>query len=565
MHLLRALLYLRLQSIRNLLGVRLRRLKQPKYAFGLLAGLAYFWFFFLRHAVRSGPGGVGPALGAVFGGHVEIIAAVVLSLFVILIWVLPDDHPGLAFTEAEVAFLFPAPLTRRQLIQYKLLDGLAMSLFGAMFFTLLSSGLRLGLGGALLRLGAWWSLNANLSLHQTAAALTISRLTRAGFDTVMRRVVFIAAAVITLVVMIVIAVNTGIDGLKWLLLPARLAVAPFLATTPAAYLLALLPAFGLVAVHYFWILQLEGPFEDATIVRARKRGETVARLREGRGLRLGTGPTKARREPFRLADRLPPEFALLWKNLMAAPPYLNRHLFAGAGVVLAFGVLWLERSKPPAANAAGFIALAFLAYVLAFGPQLARNDLRGDLLNIDMFKAYPLPGWRILLGSLLAPAVALTGICYLLLLVAALGLRPSAEAAAWFTPQFRLTAALSVAAVLPALTAVQLLVPNAATLIFPAWAQTTRHASGGGVDVLGQRLIFFAGQMLCLLGAVLPAALVAGFIVFVGTALFDLSLATTVALSVVPVLGIFIFEVCLGVYLLGPRFEQLDISAELRP
>jgi hypothetical protein len=563
MHLLRALLYLRLQSIRNVLGVRLRRLKQPKYLFGLLAGLAYFWFFFLRHAGRTGPGGAGPALSAVFGGHLELIAAAVLSLFVLLIWVLPQDHPGLAFTEAEVAFLFPAPLTRRQLIQYKLLDGLALSLFGAMFFTLLSNGLRLGLVGALLRLGAWWSLNANLSLHQTAAALTISRLTRAGFGTIARRIVFVAGAAGILAVMIFIAVNSGIDGLKWLLLPARLAVAPFLATTPGEYLLALLPAFGLVAVHYFWVLQMESPFEDATLVRARKRGETVARLREGRGLRIGSGPTKARREPFRLRDRLPPEFALLWKNLMAAPSYLNRHVFASAAIVLTYGVLWLQGHMPPIANGVGFGALAFLAYVLAFGPQLARNDLRGDLLNIDMFKAYPLPGWRIMLGSLLAPAVALTAIGWLLVLVAALGLRPSPQVAQWCTPQFRVTAALAVAAVLPALSAVQLLVPNAATLIFPAWAQTTRHASGGGVDVLGQRLIFMAGQMLCLLAAVLPAVLVAGGTIFVTQWLIGLPAAT--ALAVLPVLGIFILEVGLGVYWLGPKFERLDISAELRP
>jgi hypothetical protein len=38
-----------------------------------------------------------------------------------------------------------------------------------------------------------------------------------------------------------------------------------------------------------------------------------------------------------------------------------------------------------------------------------------------------------------------------------------------------------------------------------------------------------------------------------------------VGLSVVPVLGIFIFEICLGIWWLGPKFERLDISAELRP
>jgi len=302
-------------------------------------------------------------------------------------------------------------------------------------------------------------------------------------------------------------------------------------------------------------------------VRAKRTGEMVARLRAGQGVRLGSGPTKARREPFRLSERLPPEFAFFWKNLMVVPPYLNRTVFVSVAVALAFGVIWLKRQThipgTTLANVAGGGALAFLGYVLAFGPQLARNDLRGDLLNIDMFKSYPLPGWRIVLGGLLAPALTLTCIAWLLLLVATLGLTPSPRVAGWFTPQFRVTAGLAIALVLPALSAVQLLVPNAATLIFPAWAQTSRSASGGGVDVLGQRLIFFAGQLLCLLAAVLPAFLIGGATIFLTSWLIGLPAAT--ALAVLPVLTIFVVEVWLGVRWLGPKFERLDISAELRP
>ncbi|HYD84968.1 MAG TPA: hypothetical protein VEA63_12975, partial [Opitutus sp.] len=47
---LRALLYLRLTSLKNLLLTRLRRLRQPKYLAGALVGGAYFYFFFFRHA-----------------------------------------------------------------------------------------------------------------------------------------------------------------------------------------------------------------------------------------------------------------------------------------------------------------------------------------------------------------------------------------------------------------------------------------------------------------------------------------------------------------------------------
>jgi ABC-2 type transport system permease protein len=564
MHVLRALLYLRLTSLRNKLLGTVRRLRQPKYLLGAVAGAAYFWFFFLRHTTsRQGPGRIFETLVA--PDRIEIIAAIVLSLFVLLIWTTPTDKPGLNFSEAEVAFLFPAPLARRQLIHYKLLDGLLMSLLGAVFFMLIAGGLNSGWTGALRKVGAWWSLNANLTLHQTAAALTINRLVGAGIDAGLRRLLLIAGFILTLIAVAVMAVESGAASLNWLLWPARLAVAPFLADSAGSYLLALCPAFGLVALHYFWVHRMESPFEEASIALARKRGETIARMRAGKGLRFG-GTARVRSGPFRLGDRLPAEAAFVWKNLMAAPPYLNRKVFLGAAVVIYVALTWLRAQTgiegPKIAGAVGIIALGLLVYLLIFGPQLARNDLRGDIVHADMLKAYPLPGWRILLGSLLAPTIILTAIAWLFILAAVLGLVPPAGRSLWLTPQFRVTAGLAAVLITPALCAVQLLVPNAAALLFPAWTQNSRNVSGG-MDVMGQRLIFFAGQLVCLVIAVLPALILGGLTIFMTQWLIGAAAAT--ALAVIPVLAVFALELWLGVRLLGPRFDRLDISSELRP
>ncbi len=563
MHLLRALLFLRFMSLRNLLHSRLRRLRQPKYLVGAIAGAAYFWFFIFR---RGGKGGPSQAFEAMVApGHIEVIAAIVLTLFLMLIWVTPGDSPGLAFSEAEVAFLFPAPLARRQLIHYKLLDGLLMSLLGAVFFTLIAGGLHSGWVGALRKLGAWWSLNANLSLHQTAAALTITRLSRLGLRPGLRRGLIIVSFGLLLVAVFVFSIKSDVASLEWLLWPAKLAVRPFLADSFGHYLLALCPAFGLVAGQYFWIHRMESPFEEASIALAQKRGETIARMRSGKGVRFG-GKAKAKRGPFRLGDRLPVEFAFLWKNLLAAPSYLNRKVFLAAALIICSGITWLQHRPdiggPQIATAVAFIALALLGYLLVFGPQLARNDLRGDIINADMLKAYPLPGWRIVLGGLLAPTMILTGVAWLFLLAAGLGLTPPTGKALWLTLQLRFVAGAALAVIMPALCAVQLLVPNAATLIFPAWSQTGR-TMGGGMDVMGQRLIFFAGQFLCLVVALLPAVVLGGGTIFLTQWLIGLPAA--LALAAVLVLAVFVGEVWLGVRLLGPRFEQLDISAELRP
>lgn len=564
MHLLRALLYLRLTSIANLVGTRLRRLRQPKYLVGGIAGAAYVWFFFIR---GLGPRSNSQSLALAFGdGRAEILAAIILSIFILLIWILPSDSPGLAFSEPEVAFLFPAPLSRPQLIHYKLLDGLVTSLLGAIFFAIVSTGLRHGWLEALRHFGAWWVLNANLAMHQSVAAFAIGRLSTVGVTAAWRRTLLIGGAVLVVGVLVAVAIRAGADSLGFLLWPARLIVRPFLTDHAGLYLLALLPPLGLLALQYFTVHRLASPFEEASIVRAQKTAELVTNMRAGKAVHLGGSKQKARPDPFRLGPRLPAEFALLWKNLLVAPAYLNRKVFAGALVVSYAGLTWLRAQAhldgPKIAMAVGVVALVLLAYLLLFGPQLARFDLRGDLLHADMLKAWPLPGWRVVLGGLLAPALLLSGIAWVLVFTAAVGLSPLPGKALWLTPQLRLAAVAAITVILPALCALQLLVPNGATLVFPAWAQTGRGAASG-MDVMGQRMIFFVGQFICLLLALVPAVLAGGLTIFLTQWLIGSPAA--VLLASLPVLLVLGVELWLGIHWVGLRFEALDISAELRP
>jgi len=365
---------------------------------------------------------------------------------------------------------------------------------------------------------------------------------------------------------VVVATKHGPGSLTFLLWPARLIVRPFLVDQAGLYALALLPPLGLLALQYFTVHRLASPFEEASIVRARKSAEQVANRRAGKSMRIGGSKQKARPDPFPLSPRLPAEFALLWKNLLVAPSYLNRKVFLGAIVIAAAGLSWVRAQThidgPKIAMAIGVVALVLVAYLLLFGPQLARFDLRGDLLHADMLKAWPLPGWRVVLGGLLAPTVMLSAIAWVLVFTAAVGLSPTPGKALWLTPQLRVAAVAAVTLILPALCALQLLVPNGATLLFPAWAQTGR-AAPGGMDVLGQRMIFFVGQFLCLVLALLPAVLAGGFTIFLTQWLIGPSAA--VLLAALPVLVILLVELWFGVHWVGLRFEALDISAELRP
>src|SRR6185436_3298703 len=65
------------------------------------------------------------------------------------------------------------------------------------------------------------------------------------------------------------------------------------------------------------------------------------------------------------------------------------------------------------------ICLVLTAITVLMGPMISRNDLRRDLGNLAMLKAWPLSGATLLRGEVLSPAVMLTSIAWLLILGAA--------------------------------------------------------------------------------------------------------------------------------------------------
>ena len=150
---LRALLYLRLTSLKNQIISRAKRLRQLKYLLGALVGGAYVYvLFFLNFGGASGSRGAArtaatQALAALPSPEaltqtlplIAAVSAVLLLGIVILAWVIPSNSRGLRFTEAETAFLFPAPISRRTLIHCKLLSSQFSILFTSLFFTLISN------------------------------------------------------------------------------------------------------------------------------------------------------------------------------------------------------------------------------------------------------------------------------------------------------------------------------------------------------------------------------------------------------------------------------------------
>jgi len=609
-----ALLYLRLTSFRNWLRKNLRQLRQPKYVLYTAVGAAYFWFFFFRRI-----GGVRPARGmntlpvsAVLGGadSADLSTALAtvggLALFgicALFAWILPKEKPGLLFTEAEVAFLFPAPITRRALVHFRLITAQLRLMFTALFFALVSNRWSFLGGNAAMHAVGWWIILSALHFHFMGAAFTVTRLIEGGVSTLRRRLIVSGTVAVLAAAAIASVWNDAPDiddfpggpfssflrwlaawidagALHWVLWPFKAVVAPFLAADAGGFFLALLPAVLLLVAHYFWVMRMEVGFEEASVMLSEKRAARLATLRAGGSVFVSHAKRKGRRPPFALARPGRPEFAFLWKNLLASRPYFTPKVFAVLAVLSVGGTTLLHRLPDRSLGTSLLVVTAIGSgmtafYTLLIGPQLARQDLRSDLGHADILKTYPLAGWQVLLGELLTPAAILTGILWLALLTAFCSLDPQTAHLAWFTPGFRLGAGLGLAFVVPPLCLIQLLVPNAAALLFPAWAQTAR-TRGGGIDVMGQRLIFMFGQLATFLLVLVPAGLGAFAAFFCTKGLFfaispvvrsapDHATAPALLASALAIVTIFGGEIWFGVWWLGERFEKLDIAAELKP
>lgn len=587
-----ALFYLRATSLANWLRTRVRRLRQPKYLIGAVVGCAYFYFFLFRplgsvappprnsHAIQTfEAAGLMPMDWLPL---VTAIGALALLFFVVCMWVVPTERAALGFSEAEIAFLFPAPITRRSLVHFQLMSAQARSLVGAAIMVLFSNRWTFLGGNALTHALGWWFVFSGLNLHLHGTRFTLTRLADRGLAVWRRRVLvllFIGTVIAATVLRLPEPLETPRDfgdladplvqlaqtaPLAWLLWPFEVVQGPFLAADAGEFLFALGPALAVIVLHYLWVVNSAIAFEEASVEHAEKRSARLAAWRDGRR-RLDTTTAKPRRAPFNLARVGRPELAFLWKNLLSTWPYFTWQAWLGLAVTIIGGGVWLRSQPELAGMSAGLAMFAtiFAGYVLLVGPHFARQDIRADLAHADILKTYPLAGWQIVLGELLTPLVILTGILWLLLLFIALTLPAGPPGPAWLTPGLLITGALGLAALAPVVATLQLLVPNATALVFPAWFQLSRRR-GGGPEVMGQRMIFFFAQLLTMVVALLPAGLFLGAFVFIS--LLDSVDAPILGLVVgtLSALVILIAEVALGLWLLGRRFETLDLSAELR-
>ncbi|MEO8337375.1 MAG: putative ABC exporter domain-containing protein, partial [bacterium] len=421
-----AFAYLTFTSTRNRLIQQVKRLRNPRYAIALLLGLGYFWMVFFNSSARGSRGvepGVAPAFGA--------ILPILLLAYIAYTWIVGTDKAALAFSEAEVAMLFTAPVSRRGLIVYKLVR--------AQFAVLTTSVLWMVLfhrtGESVPeRIISSWAFLSTLSLHRLGVALIRASHTEHGAKGARRTIL---ATILFFVVLVVVgkgvydgrgllatasdfgdlehALTTlfGTPPLSWTLYPFRIVVAPMFATSSAEWARVIPAAIALLALHFVWVLRTDSAFEEAAAEASTAQAKRIEALRT-RGVSGMAISAKNARRTIALKPTGHPAVAIFWKNGLWLVRTGQMRGLIGLPLIALIAVLAFGGRSEKAQVVIMAMCSTVSVMILVFGPLTMRNDLRGELRRLPMIKTLPLRGRDIIFAEVASSATP-TAILQLLL------------------------------------------------------------------------------------------------------------------------------------------------------
>jgi hypothetical protein len=366
-------------------------------------------------------GGVKP------GQHTEEVrryGALVLAAYCVL-ELMVSSTGGITFNTAEVNLLFPAPLSRRQLLAYKVMGTFGTSLLSTVLLALFLGQYALTFAGAVVGL-----LLATLfvQLVPITLALLASSLGARAYDR--RR----KAVLALLAVLAAVAVVTGLRGRGSRELVealeqsevAQVALAPFRWFVNAFTAERLWPdlaqwaALGLLvnACLLAVVFALDAHYLETSAAASERAYERLQRLRSG-GPGLAGAPAsgwgRLRIPALPVWGGVGP---VAWRQLVTAarsPRSLLVSLLLTAMLIYPT----LGGGAPEGPDTSSFMPLVFVFMLALFIPQLLPFDFRADIDRMDILKTLPLPAWRLVVGQLLVPVLLVSALQGLLIVILA--------------------------------------------------------------------------------------------------------------------------------------------------
>ncbi len=498
-----ALLYLYARTLANRLRMQARRVRSPRYLAAVALGALYLWWALFRNTRMDGT----PMDGFLRSDALFVLGSTLLLLSSARWWLFGSERGALAFTPAEVQFLFPAPITRRGLVHAKLVRLQLAILLNTLIFSVL-------LRGDADQLASWergvalWIIFSTLALHRLGAAIVRASAVEHGTAGRKRGVVpiVIFSALVGAVAYGVIAqlpllrlagsrgVRAFIDAITTALQapvpaaalwPVRTLLAPLQQVDTPMWWLAITWAGVMLLGHYLWVMRLDASFEEAALEATQHRAERLQRFRSSQ-----MGRTRSRRGKLVQVPSLGltgrPEMAIVWKNVVAA---LRGGAWKTQLVSFTIGLALLaivtKSTSARAGDAFMGITLGWGAMLLFLGPLWMRFDLRLDLPRLAMLKTMPLPGWRIVGAEIVAVTVLHSITVWSLMTVPIVMFLQ--DPALLLESGATVPILVSVAVGVPVFNALMFTIQNGTALLFPAWVRLGTEARG--FETMGQNLL----------------------------------------------------------------------------
>ncbi len=507
----RALVYLLYHHIVGSWRFRLKRLKQPKYLVGTLAVFGYFYLLFVGSFSKS----IQPK--AITQPE---LAGLMVSLFLTfqfgLIWLLAGRFTGLGFSEAETEILFAAPLTRKELIRYRLLKSQPGILFSSLFLVIIIS-LSWEFPSLLLSfLAAFVLLNIIQAFQVLTAVLHGLWQDRwwSGLIKLAGIAILIAPILLTksppesskgaIGSILLWGSTVSLEG-GWL--AAHVWIGQFIVTSSfREWLPRLIVCLLWLTLLYQLIVWFNFGFEEKEMAQARKRASTLRSMREGRAIVVKDQPVKT--SLFPLAWTGAPWRAIAWKNMTALSRHLPRGFLFAIFYILFLGILFALSETNIKSFLTGSGILAVIALFLTFmGSSVMKEDLRSDLGKIDILQALPISPLDIIRGEIFGAAFVIIAVTLTLLGGSAILLMIDGSFGLSVSSIFlgtSLVGCLSSGIILLSFS-----IENALALSFPAWVlpdreSTHQHTS---IDQMGRSIVLVIARFFLLTLLIIPPSL----------------------------------------------------------